>query len=105
MAENKSTQDKDAQQRAKAQPETAGSGSKIQGEGDYEAGRHYDEKTREYVKSHDVEQAARAAAPANAAEARTMEQAEEKGRERAKEEDRLLNKDKTKSGARDPSKR
>ncbi|HEX6571605.1 MAG TPA: hypothetical protein VF055_06245, partial [Steroidobacteraceae bacterium] len=50
----------------------------------------YDEKTRDYVKNHDVEQAARDAEPASAGEAREMERAEEQGKSRAKEEDALL---------------
>jgi hypothetical protein len=63
---------------------------KVQGEGDYEAGRRYDEKAREFVKNNDVDQAARDAEPASQAEQRDMEQAEEQGKSRAKEEDRLL---------------
>jgi hypothetical protein len=65
-------------------------GSKVQGEGDYEAARRYDEKTREHVKSHDIEQEARDAEPANRGEERDMERAEEIGKQRAKEEDPLL---------------
>jgi hypothetical protein len=65
-------------------------GGKIQGEGDYEAARRYDDKTRQYVQSHDVEQAAREAAPESAGEQREMEQAEQQGKRRAKEEDPLL---------------
>lgn len=67
-----------------------GSQGKVQGEGDYEAGRRYDEKSREFVKNNDVDQAARDAEPASQAEQREMEQAEEQGKSRAKEEDRLL---------------
>jgi hypothetical protein len=65
-------------------------GNKIQGEGDYEAARRYDDKTRQFVRSHDVEQEARDAAPENAGEQRAMEQAEQEGKARAKEEDPLL---------------
>ena len=38
--------------------------NKVQGEGDYDAARNYDEATRDFVKSGKVEQAARDAAPA-----------------------------------------
>ena len=53
--------------------------AKNQGEGDREAARHYDEKTREFVESGKVDEAARDAEP--------DPEAEEKGRERAKEFD------------------
>ena len=72
---------------AKAQGPT---GSKVQGEGDYDAARRYDEKTREHVKSHDIEQEARDAEPASRGEERDMERAEQIGKQRAKEEDPLL---------------
>ena len=63
---------------------------KVQGEGDYEAARRYDEKLRDHVKNHDVEQEARDAEPKSQGEEREMEQAEEAGKRRAKEEDPLL---------------
>ena len=78
----------------KAKPKDGGGGKpqgKVQGEGDYEAGRRYDEKAREFAQRGDVEQAARDAEPQSRGEERELEQAEEKGRQRAKEEDRLLN--------------
>lgn len=53
--------------------------AKNQGEGDREAARHYDEKTREFVESGKVEEAARNAEP--------DPEAERKGKERAKEFD------------------
>ncbi len=62
----------------------------VQGEGNYDAARRYNEATREHVRSHDVEREAREAEPANADEARDMERAEQKGRSRASEEDPLL---------------
>lgn len=65
----------------------------IQGEGDYKSALRYDEETREFVEAGKVDPAARAAAPANEAEAEAMRRAEEKGRARSKGEDRLLSKD------------
>jgi hypothetical protein len=62
----------------------------VQGEGNYDASRRYNEATREHVRSHDVEREAREAAPANADEARDMERAEQDGRSHASEEDPLL---------------
>ena len=59
----------------------------IQGEGNYDAAEEYDEAQREFVKSGKVEEAARDAKPKSEAEAKEMEQAEQAGRSRAKEED------------------
>lgn len=64
--------------------------SEVQGEGDYKAARRYNESTREFVKDNDVSEVAREAEPANASEERQMERAEQQGRDRAKEEDPLL---------------
>jgi hypothetical protein len=60
---------------------------KVQGEGDYESARKYNEATREYAQSGRVDEAARAAAPRDAAEQRELKQAEETGEQRAKDED------------------
>jgi hypothetical protein len=64
---------------------------KIQGEGDYEAGRRYDKASREFAESGKVEPAARDAAPEDAREAEDMERAEEAGKAHSKGEDPLLN--------------
>ncbi len=56
-----------------------------QGEGDRESARRYNEDTQKYVKSGKVDKAAR--------EATEDPQAEQKGRERAKEEDPELHRD------------
>jgi hypothetical protein len=61
--------------------------SQVQGEGDYEAGRHYDEKTREFVKSGKVDEAARSAHPKSPREQQDMQKAEEIGKSRSKGED------------------
>lgn len=62
----------------------------VQGEGDYGAARRYNESTREFVKDTDVAEAARDAEPENASERQQMERAEQQGRQRAKDEDPLL---------------
>jgi hypothetical protein len=75
----------------KQKPGAKGAGQdQIQGEGNYEAARRYDEKLRDHVQNHDIEREARDAEPASAGEEREMEQAEELGKSRAKEEDPLL---------------
>ena len=72
-------------------PNAADSG-KVQGEGDYEAARRYDKKLREHVKDHDIDKEARDAEPKNPAEQRELQHAEQKGKDRAKGEDPLLEK-------------
>lgn len=64
--------------------------SDVQGEGDYKAARRYNEATREYVKAENVGEAAREAEPQSAHEEQQMERAEQAGRQRAKDEDPLL---------------
>jgi hypothetical protein len=59
----------------------------IQGEGDYAATRRYRRGTERFVATHDIERAAREAAPKNASEARDMAAAEAAGRERARTRD------------------
>jgi len=65
-------------------------GTDVQGEGDKEAARHYDEKTREFVESGKVGEAAEKAAEQDPAEAESAEQA---GRERSKEQDPAVHRD------------
>jgi hypothetical protein len=62
----------------------------VQGEGDYKAARRYSEATREFVKGEDVAGAARDAEPHSASEEEQLERAEQAGRQRAKDEDPLL---------------
>lgn len=57
---------------------------RVQGEGDYEATRRYDQDVQHFVATADIEAAARAAAPRNADEAAEMAAAEAAGRRRAK---------------------
>jgi predicted ATP-dependent protease len=54
------------------------------GEGNYKATRDYNERTKDYVESADVEKDARKAKPRNEREARDMQQAEEQGKQHAK---------------------
>ena len=61
-----------------------------QGEGNKEADRHYRDKTRDFVESGRVDEAARRSAPTSAQEAEELRRAEEEGRSRAKEEDPAL---------------
>jgi hypothetical protein len=74
----------------KSPAESPESDAGIQGEGDYEAARRYNEKATEHARSADVEGEARDAEPADAREEDELEEAEEKGRARAKDEDPLL---------------
>ena len=64
-----------------------------QGEGNREAGRNYNRATREFVKSGQVEEKARAAADVDPADKDELRRAEEKGKARAKEEDPAINRD------------
>jgi hypothetical protein len=61
-----------------------------QGEGNVEAGRHYNRETREFVQSGQVERAAREAAPQSQQQSEELRRAEEEGRSHAKEEDPAL---------------
>jgi hypothetical protein len=56
---------------------------KNQGEGDYESARKYDEETRNFVKTADVSELARRAAPGTKEEAAKLKEAEEIGRSHA----------------------
>jgi hypothetical protein len=56
----------------------------VQGEGNYEAAREFNEAERKFVASGKVPAAARAAAPKSEAERQEMIAAEEKGKQRAK---------------------
>jgi hypothetical protein len=65
-------------------------GSKVQGEGDYEATRRYRKRTEEFLQNNDVEKAAVRAAPRSRAEAGELKAAEAAGKKRAKGEDPAL---------------
>lgn len=57
----------------------------VHGEGNYEAARDYDKRTKEYLQSSDVTEDARKAAPGSEQEAREMQQAEAEGKRHAKD--------------------
>jgi len=56
------------------------------GEGSYEGTRDYNQRTADYLKTHDVEKDAEAAKPKSDQEARDMENAEEEGKSHSKGE-------------------
>jgi hypothetical protein len=56
----------------------------VEGEGSYSGTRNYNQRTKKFVESGKVAPAARRARPANAKDAREMEQAERAGRRRAR---------------------
>jgi len=62
----------------------------LQGEGNYDAAREFDQAEEKFVKSGKVEQAARDAEPKNEKEKQEIERAEEQAREHAKGEDPQL---------------
>jgi hypothetical protein len=62
-------------------------GGKVQGEGDYESAKKFDDAEASFAKSGRVDQAARDAEPKSQAEADEMTKAENAGRSRSKGED------------------
>ena len=60
---------------------------KVQGEGDYQAAKTYNDAAKKFAQSGKVEQAARDAEPHDADEAADMKRAEEAGLAKAKDED------------------
>ena len=60
---------------------------KVQGEGDYESAKKFDDGEAAFVKSGRVDQAARDAEPTSQAEADEMNKAEEVGKSRSRGED------------------
>lgn len=65
-------------------------GSKVQGEGDYQATRRYRKRTKAYLAKNDVKKDAARAAPRSRREAAELEAAEAAGKRRAKGEDPAL---------------
>jgi hypothetical protein len=59
----------------------------MQGEGNYEAARRYDEAQKRFVDAGRVDEAAERAAPKSEAEAEALRRAEEAGKSHAKDED------------------
>jgi hypothetical protein len=65
---------------------------KEHGEGNYQASKEYGKRVRSFVRSADVERAAKEAEPRNPDEARELAEAESRGRKRSKGEDPSLHK-------------
>ena len=63
---------------------------KVEGEGSYSGTKDYNERTRKFVESGKVEEAARNAEPKTEEEKHAMQKAERIGKEQAKEEDPAL---------------
>ena len=81
-----STSGGDAEQRPRSEAKSAvASKDGVQGEGNYEAAREFNEAERKFIASGKVAAAARAAAPNSEAEQQAMFAAEEEGKRRAKE--------------------
>jgi len=59
----------------------------LQGEGNYDATRRYDQSAHEFAKSGQVDERARAARPASPEEADAMRRAEQEGKSHSKGED------------------
>lgn len=62
----------------------------VHGEGNYAATRDYNQRTKRFIESGKVDEAARAAEPGSEAEALQMQAAEAEGKRHAKEEDPAL---------------
>jgi hypothetical protein len=70
----------------KGTPADKAKGGTVQGEGDYEAGRRFDQAQQSFVDSGKVSQRTGKARPRDAAEAADMEQAEQEGKSHSKGE-------------------
>ena len=66
---------------------------KLKGEGDYEAAKHYREKTEQFVDEGKVEQQTQDRRSVDPAEQETLEQAEKAGEDRAREKDPAVHRD------------
>lgn len=65
---------------------------KVEGEGSYTGSKDYNERTKKFVQSGKVDQAARDAEPKSEEEKHQMQKAERMGKDRAKGEDPALTK-------------
>ena len=63
---------------------------KVEGEGSYTGSKDYNERTKKFVDSGKVDEAARNAEPRSEEEKQSMQKAERMGKERAKDEDPAL---------------
>jgi hypothetical protein len=64
----------------------------VEGEGSYTGSKDYNERTKKFVESGKVEQAAKEARPKSEQEAHEMQKAERIGKQHAKDEDPALKK-------------
>jgi hypothetical protein len=64
---------------------------KVEGEGSYSGTNDYNERTRKFIDSGKVDDAARRAEPHSEAERQAMQKAERTGKQHAKDEDPALN--------------
>ena len=64
---------------------------KVEGEGSYSGTKDYNERTRKFIDSGKVEDAARRAEPQSEEERQAMQKAERTGKQHAKGEDPALN--------------
>lgn len=64
---------------------------KVEGEGSYSGSKDYNERTKKFVDSGKVDEAAKDAKPGSEQEAHEMQKAERLGKRRAKGEDPALN--------------
>ena len=80
--------DRDQQQQGSTdfQDRKPAAGQQQMGEGSYEGTRDYNQRTAEYLKTHDVAKDAEAAKPRSDEEAREMEEAEDEGKSHSKGE-------------------
>jgi hypothetical protein len=69
---------------AKKKDDTIASNAPLQGEGNYSAGRRYDQAQQEFVESGKVDDAARRAEPRSPQERDDMQKSEEEGRRHAR---------------------
>ena len=65
---------------------------KVEGEGSYTAAKDYNQRTKKFIDSGRVDQAARDAEPRSEEEKQAMEEAERIGKQRAKGEDPAVRK-------------
>ena len=82
---SRSKETQSAEQKPSGRQQQAASGEGNQyGEGNYAATKQYNEGLKKHLETSDTEQEARDAAPRSASEEQEMEQAERKGRSRAR---------------------
>ena len=99
MSTLKSGQGPSQRKKPAAAPARLANPNKEYGEGNYKASREYNDATHRFVQSGKVDAAARAARPASKEQARELQQAEDLGRSRRKDEDPALLRGRKRTGA------